>query len=113
MHFVNFVELFCDTIENEFTPELLHLLKDTYTDKSINMPATLAAIRLHYYINNKHFKRNQDRSTEAYVVSQSNYRYKQLAFLLLNKQSTWYSLSTQDKAQLISFTGMRSTIFVY
>ena len=92
------VELLCDKVEEEFTEEMVEKMYMYYHVRHIevSIPATLAAIRMHYYV-----------ETQTDDVD----KFDKLKFLLCDKLSNWYKLNVNEKIALI-FQERLSNIFV-
>ena len=111
---VTFVENLCDKIEEQITPEVVRHMESNYfgDNTHVSIPATLAALRLHYYINLPECPSDCE-SIEAHNIEQTDFRYKQLNYLLTDNSSNWNGLTDEDKGKLLKYTGIRGAIFVY
>jgi hypothetical protein len=105
---VEYVEGFCDALEQFFTKDVIKELE--IYDKTVSGPASIAALRLHYYV----LQNIVDTMGESDKIMFTNHqlRYNKLAFLLMNETSSWNRLSYKEKAALLIATNI-SSIFVY
>ena len=95
---VQYVESFCDVIENKF--DYVFLTTCGYSDLHVSLPATLAALRVYFYIENK------DRINTNYKQL-----YDVLYFILTDERVQWDSLTPKEKVALCVKTRVM-TLFV-
>jgi len=105
---VEYVETFCDSLEEFFTKETIEEL-DKY-NKRVSPAASIAALRVHFYV----LKNQVDSMLEADKCQFINHqlRYNKLAFLLMKDALLWNRLSYKEKAALLVVTDI-SSVFVY
>ena len=83
------VEDFCDAVEaipQSVTDRIVLHKTFNVGPRPLSIPATLANIRVFYFVTNKHTP------LHAQTVA-----FEQLRFLLLDKNSNWHDLSDDDK----------------
>lgn len=92
---VNDVETLCDAFESIPRAVTDRMRLETFTGevRALCVPATVAAIRLHYFISQ--FHETCPRKILAFT---------QLRFLLTSEHSNWNSLSDDDKVSLLYST---------
>lgn len=96
---VEYVERFCDLVEgldNEFVNEF------RFFDQQVSIPATVAALRVFYYIENKYVLR-----------SERKLWYEILYFVLTDEKSKWDSLTAKEKINLCMAVGISKLFVMY
>jgi hypothetical protein len=81
---VSFVEPFCDLLE-----ESLPVFK--IYDRSLSVPATVAAMRAFYYVENDDSTNSREKKT----------MYNQLHFILTDDRIKWSSLKVEEQKALL------------
>ena len=102
---MNDVEALCDAFESIPRAVTDRMRLETFTGeaKALCVPATVAAIRLHYFISQFH---------ETCV--RKILAFTQLRFILTSEHSNWNSLSNDDKVSLLYSTRLIfSEVFVW
>lgn len=87
------VESFCNAferIDDEILDKLSIFTSYSGEEHTVSVAATLANIRLYYFITQKHCDTSERRCG-----------FEQLYYLLTNENSCWYSLTSNEKVNLI------------